>query len=80
MLDLADFGTNPHAAEFGGYGLCRVWFGEARPLMPAGPAGAVAVRARAAGRGQRPEQTDVRAAASRACCGQAEWQAALLRA
>ena len=29
MLDLADFGTNPHAAEFGQFGLCRVRFGKA---------------------------------------------------
>ena len=29
MLDLADLGTNPHAAEFGEYGLCRVRFGKA---------------------------------------------------
>ena len=29
MLDLADLGTNPHAAEFGDYGLCRVRFGKA---------------------------------------------------
>ena len=28
MLDLADFGTNPHAAEFGQFGLCRVRFGK----------------------------------------------------
>jgi integrase/recombinase XerC len=29
MLDVADFGTNPHAREFGDYGLCRVRFGKA---------------------------------------------------
>jgi integrase len=29
MLDLADFGTNPHAAEFGDFGICRVRFGKA---------------------------------------------------
>ncbi len=29
MLDLADFGTNPHAREFGGLGVCRVRFGKA---------------------------------------------------
>jgi len=34
MLDLADFGTNPHAAEFGGYGLCRVRFGKAAKGSP----------------------------------------------
>lgn len=30
MLDVADFGTNPHAKEFGEYGVCRVRFGKAR--------------------------------------------------
>jgi integrase len=34
MLDLADFGTNPHAAEFGDYGLCRVRFGKASKGSP----------------------------------------------
>lgn len=34
MLDVADFGTNPHAAEFGGYGLCRVRFGKAAKGSP----------------------------------------------
>ena len=34
MLDLADFGTNPHAAEFGDYGLCRVRFGKAGKGSP----------------------------------------------
>jgi integrase/recombinase XerC len=29
MLDTADFGANPHAAEFGEFGICRVWFGKA---------------------------------------------------
>jgi site-specific recombinase XerD len=29
MLDIADFGANPHAREFGDYGICRVRFGEA---------------------------------------------------
>jgi len=28
MLDLADLGTNPHAAEFDGYGLCQVRHGK----------------------------------------------------
>ena len=86
MLDLADLGTNPHAAEFGEYGLCRVRFGKAggitaqaaqradrlavaargagavdRRSPPAvrrggGLAGVMALRTRAAGRGQRAEQ------------------------
>lgn len=30
MLDLVDFGTNPHASEFGDFGVCRVRFGKAR--------------------------------------------------
>src|ERR1022692_808767 len=34
MLDLADFGANPHAAEFGDYGLCRVRFGKASKGSP----------------------------------------------
>ena len=34
MLDLADFGPNPHAAEFGDYGLCRVRFGKASRGSP----------------------------------------------
>ena len=39
MLDLADLGTNPHAAEFGEYGLCRVRFGKAgRDPRPSGAA------------------------------------------
>ena len=29
MLDVADFGPNPHAAEFGGYGVCQVRYGKA---------------------------------------------------
>jgi integrase/recombinase XerC len=29
MLDVVDFGTNPHAREFGEYGVCRVRFGKA---------------------------------------------------
>jgi len=28
MLDVADLGTNPHASEFGGYGLCHVRYGK----------------------------------------------------
>jgi integrase/recombinase XerC len=34
MLDLADFGPNPHAGEFGDYGLCRVRFGKAGKGSP----------------------------------------------
>ena len=34
MLDLADLGTNPHAAEFGEYGLCRVRLGKAGKGSP----------------------------------------------
>jgi integrase/recombinase XerC len=34
MLDVADFGANPHAGEFGGYGLCRVRFGKASRGSP----------------------------------------------
>lgn len=30
MLDVVDFGANPHAAEFGDFGLCRVRFGKAK--------------------------------------------------
>jgi len=30
MLDLVDFGANPHAEEFGDFGVCRVRFGKAR--------------------------------------------------
>ena len=29
MLDVADFGPNPHAPEFGEYGVCQVRFGKA---------------------------------------------------
>jgi len=29
MLDVVDFGTNPHAREFGEHGVCRVRFGKA---------------------------------------------------
>ena len=29
MLDVADFGPNPHAPEFGDYGVCQVRFGKA---------------------------------------------------
>ena len=28
MLDVADLGVNPHAVEFGGYGLCQVRYGK----------------------------------------------------
>lgn len=34
MPGTAGFGTNPHAAEFGGYGLCRVRFGKAKKGSP----------------------------------------------
>ena len=34
MLDTGDFGTNPHAPEFGGYGLCRVRYGKAKKGSP----------------------------------------------
>jgi site-specific recombinase XerD len=30
MLDVVDFGANPHAAEFGDFGVCRVRFGKAK--------------------------------------------------
>jgi integrase/recombinase XerC len=30
MLDVVDFGANPHAAEFGEFGVCRVRFGKAK--------------------------------------------------
>jgi integrase/recombinase XerC len=30
MLDVVDFGPNPHAAEFGQFGVCRVRYGKAR--------------------------------------------------
>jgi integrase/recombinase XerC len=29
MLDLADFGRNPHVSEFGSLGVCHVRFGKA---------------------------------------------------
>ena len=34
MLDLGDFGPNPHAREFGGYGVCQVRFGKAMKGSP----------------------------------------------
>ena len=34
MLDAADFGRNPHGAEFGESGLCRVRFGKAKKGSP----------------------------------------------
>jgi integrase/recombinase XerC len=34
MLDVADFGANPHAAEFGEFGVCRVRFGKAGKGSP----------------------------------------------
>jgi integrase/recombinase XerC len=34
MLDLADFGRNPHAPEFGGFGVCHVRFGKAMRGSP----------------------------------------------
>lgn len=34
MLDLADFGPNPHAREFGGYGVCYVRWGKAMKGSP----------------------------------------------
>jgi site-specific recombinase XerD len=34
MLDVGDFGSNPHAGEFGGYGLCRVRYGKAKKGSP----------------------------------------------
>src|SRR5690349_15623792 len=37
MLDVADFGANPHAAEFGEFGLCRVRFGKASTGCPPKP-------------------------------------------
>jgi hypothetical protein len=30
VADLVDFGANPHAAEFGDFGICRVRFGKAK--------------------------------------------------
>ncbi len=37
MLDVVDFGTNPHATEFGEFGVCRVRFGKARRGSPPKP-------------------------------------------
>jgi integrase/recombinase XerC len=37
MLDVVDFGANPHAAEFGDFGLCRVRFGKAQKGSPPKP-------------------------------------------
>jgi integrase/recombinase XerC len=34
MLDVADFSANPHAAEFGGFGVCQVRFGKALKGSP----------------------------------------------
>ena len=34
MLDTADFGPNPHAPEFGEYGVCQVRFGKAMKGSP----------------------------------------------
>ena len=34
MLDVADFGPNPAAAELGGYGICHVRFGKAMRGSP----------------------------------------------
>ncbi|MER7404726.1 site-specific integrase [Streptomyces sp. NPDC000070] len=34
MLDAADFGRNPHGAEFGEFGLCRVRYGKAKKGSP----------------------------------------------
>jgi site-specific recombinase XerD len=34
MLDAGDFGANPHAAEFGSFGLCRVRHGKAKRGSP----------------------------------------------
>jgi integrase len=34
MLDVADFGRNPHAVEFGEYGVCQVRFGKAKKGSP----------------------------------------------
>lgn len=34
MLDVADFSRNPHAAEFGDYGVCHVRFGKAMKGSP----------------------------------------------
>jgi integrase/recombinase XerC len=37
MLDVVDFGANPHAGEFGEYGICRVRFGKAMKGSPPKP-------------------------------------------
>jgi site-specific recombinase XerD len=37
MLDLADFGANPHAPEFGDHGVCRVRHGKAKKGSPPKP-------------------------------------------
>jgi integrase/recombinase XerC len=37
MLDVVDFGANPHAAEFGDFGICRVRFGKAKKGSPPKP-------------------------------------------
>ncbi|MFG6202412.1 tyrosine-type recombinase/integrase, partial [Nonomuraea sp. JJY05] len=37
MLDVADFGRNPHAAEFGEYGVCYVRYGKAMKGSPPKP-------------------------------------------
>ncbi|WP_242624329.1 hypothetical protein [Micromonospora kangleipakensis] len=37
MLDLVDFGANPHAREFGDFGICRVRYGKARKGSPLKP-------------------------------------------
>lgn len=34
MLDVADFGPNPHAREFGAYGVCQVRFAKAKKGSP----------------------------------------------
>jgi integrase/recombinase XerC len=43
MLDVADFGVNPHAAEFGGFGICRVRFGKANKGSAPKPRSVLAV-------------------------------------
>jgi site-specific recombinase XerD len=43
MLDVVDFGTNPYAAEFGEFGVCRVRFGKARRGSPPKPRSALTV-------------------------------------
>jgi len=34
MLDVADFGRNPHGAEFGEHGVCYVRYGKAKKGSP----------------------------------------------